>query len=497
MIKSNFKIFVLILLVFLTGCGANRKKLTTCELASMIHIPAGVDTLLAIKADSLANLFFVNFANRTNSTSYLKKSEKLFCMADSLWNSYGSVLDSNIVTTFRDSNIVTDIYSECYSLLNQEDNKQQKFPNFKKVKSLTYNLCRNANNYAEKAKLTDPFNLDVRLHLIQILRKMGQLSGKKKYYKKAVTELNELEACDKSSDYIYLLLAESYYSLTDWEKAFQNFHQAQNVLESNAIFRNFPPKLDTTQLVYYLKQQGDTKAKIYDAISALKLLTEAKKISHSLEQKKLIQNYIDWINWDDGNIRAVEKRDANYDLFSQKKYKNANKGFKKLIKILRTQRTRNQINWKIATTDFKILNKKNDGIKRLFKVITDIPPENLSDSASVVYLNDYGAMCYSLGMDYLSKKKYKIAYAYFKQAAKTNWQKRGDSYFQLAQLSQSDPDETIKNCKKVLTYENSLTSQILNKTYELLVNAYKRNGNFMLARKYYNKLNFGISLNSY
>lgn len=482
--KSLFKIFIIIYLVILiVGCAANRRRLDDAELKNQAQIPAGVDSLLAVKADSLADMLFVDHRQKVKATHYYLLSKKYFDKSDSLWRLYQNFRDSSLVMTTEDTNFAVKYYQNCryFLKLKSKKSQQQILPGIKEVKKISITLCRGAKSYADSANLANPFDLSNRANGIQISMMLGKLSSKKRYYADAINKLKDFLTFEKSQHEIYRFLGECYYALSDWENAFQNFQQAQKVFERTIALQNLdsqPAYFDSTIFVYYLYQQGDSKAKLYDDKNALRLLEQALLFSYSPQKKEQIQNYIDWINWDAGNIRAVERRDQIYTFYQQEKYKKANKEFKKLLKILKTQSNKDLINWRIATIDFEILNKKNDGIERMFHVISSL---NLADS---VYLNDYGAMCYSLGLDYLKKKEYKIAYAYFNQAAKVDWEKRGASYLQLAQLSQSDPAETIQKCRQALVYEDRLSLELLNQTYRLLADAYKRNGDFELARQY-------------
>ena len=482
------------LLTLLLGCASNQHNFHSSYLLTENSIPPGIDSLIAVRADSLSNHYFVDFSQKMKSAFYVDQSKKLFKTGDSLWNLYLLISDTTLQNTEQDTSRVKQLFQKCQVILEPDKKndleRMRLFPDFKKVKSKLKDMLEKAKEDAERARHIDPYNLNARINFIEILKLIGKLTQEDEYFEHAINELNKFLEFEKSQHNIYALLAECHYSLQNWEQAYANFKKAQDVFEQTAIFLSAyrPVKLDTSLLVYYLEQQGDTKAKIYDDSSALNLLSQALQLTRSEKKKRFIQNYIDWINWDDGNIRAVEARDYSYQLCREGKYKKARKEFKKLLKILKTQRTRNQINWKIATISFGVLNKKNDGIQRLFTVVKNIPVKNRSDSTSMVYLTDYGAMCYKLGLNYLKKKDYKIAYAYFNQASKIDWEKRAESYFQLAQLSQFDSEETIKNCQNVLAYEAILSKPTLKKTYQLLVNAYKRNGDFDLARDYYTKL---------
>jgi hypothetical protein len=225
---------------------------------------------------------------------------------------------------------------------------------------------------------------------------------------------------------------------------------------------------------------------MHDATAALAFLHDAKQSTHSAEKRSELNHYIEWINWDDGNIRAVEERDAIYELYKQGEFKDANNRYKKLLNILTTQRTRNLVNWKIALIDFSILNRKKDAIQRMYDVVHNLPAKQ--DSMSSVYLNDYGSMCYALGIEFAQRKEYKYAYTYFLQAVDVPWSGQGKSALELAKLSVADPMLTISHCEHALQLRDSLDENEMNQLYQLLVNAYKSNGEFALARSYFRRL---------
>lgn len=346
---------------------------------------------------------------------------------------------------------------------------------------------------ATRAKLLNPYNLDIRSLLINIYLKQGEITQDVIYYHRAIDELNNFLLVDKSNPYIYEELGECFYALKDWENCYRFFHEAENILKIVAKFKNEADedkasKLDTTRWVYYLHRQGDAKAKLYDSEQAIYYLEAAQQFTNSDQTKRDLQNFLNWINWDGGNIRASEIRDEILELEENQDYKKARAEYIELLKIMKTLKAKNEINWKIASIEYNVLSREKEALERLFRVIQNLGKSAKNNPLHTVYLKDYAAMCYSVGMEHLSKNRFRLAYIYLNQASQIDWEHKGECFFQLAILSRENPSETIRNCKKALIFSHQLSAKINNRINEMLAVAYKQMGEFEIAYTYFQNL---------
>ncbi|HEX9975493.1 MAG TPA: hypothetical protein VGD14_25810, partial [bacterium] len=198
-----------------------------------------------------------------------------------------------------------------------------------------------------------------------------------------------------------------------------------------------------------------------------------------------------WILWDDGNIRASEIRDRADSLSSFcKNYTESKSVYLELLPVLWTKRTKDEINWKIAQLDFNYLDHKFDGVGRMYLVIKHTAMDSISgapiDSAYKRYFNSYGAMCFTMGVDYYDKDRL-IAYMYLIQAAETNYDQRARAFLQLAGISQFDPHETISLCLKTMEVVDDLSVDETQILYQLLHSSYRKLGDFDKAKEWFDR----------
>ncbi len=354
-------------------------------------------------------------------------------------------------------------------------------------------ILNRAQQQALQAKALNPYDLEIRGLLIQIYMKQGAMTHHSLTYNLAIEELNNLLLIDRSNSSIYEKLAECYYALKDWNRSYQHFQQAEQILLIQAQFRNnataeTTTAIDTARWIYYLRSQGETKAKLYDAEQAIWYLKKAGELTQSQAIQEELKKYIAWIEWDDGNIRASELRDVVINIEHQGDLKKARGQYLELLPMLKTQRARNEINWKIASIEFNSLKRKDTALRRMLQVVQQIQRQDQADELSQIYLKDYAAMCYSVGIDYLRDNQFRFAYMYLNQASQYEWDHRGDCYYQLALLSQANPAETIRNCKKALEFVDQLSADQVKKINKMLAISYLRMGQFDMAQSYYQTL---------
>ena len=323
--------------------------------------------------------------------------------------------------------------------------------------------------------------------------KLGEISQIDNYYNKAKSEIKNLLLVDKSNQDSYALLGECCFALKEWEECYNSFYKAEEILRTLYKYKfhdsiNTYIPIDTVRLIYYLRIQGEAKTKLYNSDAAINYFTKAKELTKLDSVKKEFDNYLIWIYWDDGNIRASEIRDDIEFVYQTKNYKKAKDKYIKLLKILKTQHTKNEINWRIASIDYNFLNKDHAALGRMFRVIKKIKAELENNKLSSIYLKDYAAMCFSMAVKYYKKHNYRFAHIYFTQASKIEWERLGECYFQLALLSQANPTENIYNCKQALVSSQQLTPKKVSKIYKMLFDSYKSQGEFEIAKQYYYKL---------
>ncbi len=490
MIGIALKLNVLLLCVFIFFSCAVHNSVKTTRVAEPTstenYFLPGIDSSVAKNALQFSDRLIVDFNRRKQAGFFYEKGRNSFQSAESLWSCIDSepIQDSNFIQIY--SNWSKKHVASRDKSISVEDMKSDK------LYQIYLTVLDTAQKEISQAKLFNPFDLEIRSLLIKIYLKQGEITHDKVHYTRTIDELNKFLNVDKSNPYIYEKLGESYFALNDWDNSYRFFHEAEKILKIVVKFKHQPdPKesvsFDTTRWTYYLQRQGEAKARLYDAENAILFLSQAKEFTKSDELKQELQEILDWINWDGGNIRASEIRDNIIKLENANSYKEAKAQYLKLLKILKTQKAKNEINWKISSLDYNFLDRKKEALRRLFLIIQDIRTTDQASSLHEVYLKDYAAMCYSFGMDHFNNNNYRLAYIYLNQASQIDWNHKGDCFFQLSVLSHENPTETIYLCNKALDYADQLSKTKLNSLYELLAVSYKRKGEFEIADRYFKK----------
>jgi len=250
--------------------------------------------------------------------------------------------------------------------------------------------------------------------------------------------------------------------------------------------------INTDELFSHYSLRAEAEIQMGMVQEALLTLNYAKLIAPTPEEEQRIQWQIKWINWDDGNLANSIKYDELKEKCKNcKDYNKLISDYKILLSKLTTGNAKNEIHWQISKIEFQFLNQRVEAIARLFNVIREIEIDSFGVAIELEnqrYLNDYGLMCYNLGVENLKQNDYKSAYIYFTQSVAIHWEGIGKSYFQLAYLSNSKNDVAIQLCNKALQFRNSLSLTEICQTYELLFNSYKRKGVFNQAELWYQKL---------
>ena len=496
----NKYLYIFLILLVAGGC-ANRKLVKEDK---KVIVPVGVDSLTAVIADSIFSRVLEVEENEREANELFEQAKNIWNLSDSLWKTNEEGLKSG-----RDSLRVLEQMTLAQQYI-QSDRKnykrikklQKKWGNLNSevISTVSSILMFKAVNNLELAIQKNRFEVKFRLESVQYLQDIALRTNDESYILRSADEFEKIILSRKGHHSYFYKLAKIYFDLKDWNQSFENFEFAKSALRSSAIFdiknpENYftqPQKtpVDTSLLVNCLYFQARCKIRLYEDRPALALLREAKKITPLEENKIAFQQTIDWILWDDGNIKASEIRDYVDSLVVENKFFAAKNEYLKLLQILWTKRTNDEINWNIATIDYSRLDNKDEGLARMFKVIKHSPTDSISkaplDTAYQRYFNTYGVMCYNLGVDYLETDLQR-AYIYFSQAAEIYYKERGTAVLQLARLSTFDPKETIQLCEQAMDYIELLNTNELEMLFKLLHSSYRKLGDFTASKEWNEK----------
>ncbi|MFQ5709654.1 MAG: hypothetical protein ACE5HO_19530 [bacterium] len=479
--------------VVFTGCSGLGKL---SKKQGPVFVPAGVDTSIAVESDSLADELFVSLPRKQKADKLREQGKSKTTLSDTLWVYLSAQRDSFRNISEGDSLQAIDAFNAGALNLQALARLQKKAKGGltpEVVEAEVKIQLELAKRNFERALVLNPFDLETRSWLARVYQSLAVKFVNESNHKKAIQVLENLVRLEKGEHTLYARLAESYYAIEDWQAAYDRFSQAEAVLRQSRgldFSAGDTPEeasIDTSALFYYVYYQGDTEAKLHQADRALIDLDRAMKLAATEQEEQDIRSYVDWINWDDGNVGAVELRDKCLALVDEEKYKNAAKWFKKLLGQLRTKRASDEISWRLALLEFQYLNRKNEGIDRLKQVVKLVEKDEHgapADSTYQKYFNSYGVMCHNLGLEY-SRKNRKIAFTYFKQSAAIDWENKAKSYLEIAKLSRNNPKAVLKNCEQAIAAIQQLDQSEQMQTYQLMVEASKRLGKFDQARTYF------------
>ncbi len=417
-----------------------------------------------------------------------------FVLTDSLWKMWQSVADSQLIVPQKDSTVAlkklasgSNRVKKAVELLEHTMVDSTDILRLNKTKLQSILELEKARVELEESIRLNPFDHRTQKWLIWVFQRLAELHAERGDFNRSTTMLEYLAYILKDDPQLYFKLGEYYLWLKEWGKARDNLQKSINI-----ILESDWDRINTDELYAHYSMRAEAEIKLGMVQEALLTLHYAKLIAPSTEETGKIQWKTDWINWDDGNLENSRQYDKLKEKFpSCENYVQLKKDFLDLYSKLHTFKAKSEIQWQVAKLEFQYLKDKNTAIDRLYKILHAVELDSFGMAKLLdyqKYLNDYGKMCYNLGIEHLESKNYKLAFIYFAQSVTFYWDEIGKSYLQLAALSSIQNDVTIEYCNKALQYRNSLTSAEIKKTYELLFKSYKRKGEFKKAEPWYDKL---------
>jgi len=496
MYQKFLKLSLIGCLIF-SACAGNYKTAAKKKPTRLL-VPAGVDSSVAAAADSVADNLFVSIDREQRAETHKRLGKRSTVQSDTLWKYLASELEPSFKVSQNDSMQAIQAFNAGAKNLQElaqleQGPEKNSSPGFFKIRMQS--LLEEASKNFERALVLNPFDLETKSWLARVYQSLAVRFLDDDNHKMAIKILENLTRLEKGEHALFARLAESYYALEDWEPANYHFAEAEAVLR-NTVGLDFSSAsdvenaaLDSSALFYYVYYQGDTEIKMHQSERGILSLKRALTYASSEKEKADIQSYLDWINWDDGNVQAVEMRDKYLALQEQGKYREAAAGFLKLTPQLRTRRAIDETVWRLAVLEFQYLDRKNEGIDRLKHVVHLAPKDQHGapgDTTYKKYFNSYGIMCHNLGLENFNKNR-KFAFTYFQQAVAIDWESRAKSYLEMAKLSRNNPKVVMENCRQALLAAEQLDRNEQLQAYQLMVEALKRSGQFDQARAYYTK----------
>jgi len=459
------------------GCGASGKA------SRRTALPPGLDSTTVVRASLVARQNFVTAGREKKAAGLTQMGQERLQKVDAFWQylekreGEGANLTPEQQASFERALTAGAKSMSAWKNFTQGDEVKER-------SQVARQYCLEAQRFLEEALRLNPFDKNTRVLLATTYYNLQHLFGLEKNYARAVEILERLVRLEKGEHVPYRLLAETYFEMKNYEAAIANFRRAEEVMRQTAFLS--PP--DSATLFYYAYQQGAAHARAYDAAGAVQAFERARPLARTEQEQKDIENYLKWINWDGGNLRASEQWDKVLELESQKQYPQVAEACHSLLPVLRTARAKMVVNTKLAVMEFEYLQKPEQGVERMRQVFEALPAgaaQKPGDTETHAILNSYGAMLYRLGVEARKKEQKKLSLAYFSKAASFRWENVAKAYLELVPLVWNTPEEAIKYGKLALAESTQLSPQENCELMSLMTKAHKSAGRFEEARTYF------------
>jgi tetratricopeptide (TPR) repeat protein len=349
-------------------------------------------------------------------------------------------------------------------------------------------LLEEARDYFEEGLRLNPFDSYIRPLITRAYSQLEQLYAFKSEPVKRLQPLKNLLFLNtdmKERVYLYYNIGMIYRGFEKWEPARDNFQ-----LAVEAIFEGDESAIDTTKLFENIYFRGEAQLKLYEDEPALTSFTYAKMIAPNENLYNRLENNIEFINWDAGNIRASEKFNDARRLSGEKKYEEAEIAFLELLGIVKTEKATNQAQLALTRMQFYQLDKKDEAIDRLWNVVNKYPLDSSSgvplDSTYQDLWEQYSQMSLRMGLDNYNIDK-RSSFTYFLKTSQIEGSSRGKAFLNIAMMSHQNPQICLDFCMRALDYQEQLNQEEKMLLYQTIHQAYLKQGNFEEALKWFKK----------
>ncbi len=493
--KTNYLIIIAAFL-FMASCATsssyNTLETQKDEAPRELSIPAGVDSLTAAESRELADASFVSYQEEQEAEALKRRANAYRAESDTLWHYLSLDVteedeaveeDPYFVDSFNEG---AEYFTAARTIEEQHEISQEDLDNYSE-------LVTNAINAFEDALMLNPFDIQTRLVLGQLYGVKASRLNQQDEHKKAIDVLEKLVRLEKGEHIIYSSLAENYYQVNNYELSAENFNLARETLKQSAMLTEeyyehggFSPQ-DSLNIFLYTYYAGESYINLLDTENAMAAFENALDFATTEDDIEVINSQIHFINWDDGNILGSMRRDSLAALVNNDQLEDAESGFKELKNSLKTNRAKDEIDWRLGVVQYQIGNQ-DEAADRLLNLVqrTDVHEDGSPvDSLYIRYFRDFGTITYNIGIDYRRNNERNLALKYLNQSTKVNWDNRSRSYLQIADLLSNNVDEAIRFAELAEAEIDSLEESEIKSLYELLADLHRRARNTELAQHYF------------
>ena len=470
------------------GCGSGSAS-SGIALPEARPVPAGVDSTVAVAADSLADASFVATAEQEQALALQETGRLIVERTDSMWLVMSALVDSGRVVSDLDSAAATAATNQggvalvaLDSLLRSSDLEVEA------LAARTEVLLDSAEVALERAFQLNPFDTRSQVWLAQVYGLQARRLGQSEAYGRAIDELEKLALLTPDQHTVYAMLANNYFYVEDWDGAALNYEKAEEVYrETFDLVVEDPQPLDSAVVFSYVQAQGDMHVQRIDALQASEAYRRAYDFAVSAEDSAYVAGELEWMAWDDQNIRSSFARDSLLRLEQDGDLSGARRGYSELLGTLSSRTATDEIDWRLAIVDYNLGNAE-EAAARLQQLVDRTPKDPVGapiDPAYAQYFDDYGTLCLNVGRSFrVEQRDNRTALKYFTQATTVNWTGRAVAHYEVARLVQGNVDASLENAMEAVGDEEALSDTQRLDLYRLLMELNRRAGDFDAARQY-------------
>ena len=452
-------------------------------------VPAGVDSAVAARADSVADASFVDEPVQEEAFRLQEEGRVIVQRTDSMWAAMSALLDSGRVVSPADSAEARSAATQGgQALVELDDLLRSDNVDVQALAGRTASLLDSAQVALERSFQLNPFDTRSQVWLAQVYGLQARRLGQEEAYDRAIASLEKLALLTPDQHTVHAMLANNYFYVSAWEQAAQNYARAENVyLATYDLVVDDAPPLDSAVVFSYVQAQGDMHVQRYDANAAADAYTRALRFATTAGDSAYVAGEMEWMAWDDMNIRSAFARDSLLALEQSGDLEGARRGYRDLLGSLSARGAVDETEWRLSIVDYNLGNNE-EAATRLQNLIARTPTDAQGDPIDPAYeryFDDYGTLCLNLGrLHRVENRDRRTALKYFTQATTVNWSGRPVAHYEIARLTQGNVSSALESATAALDGLDALSEAQQLELYRLLMELTRRTGDFDKAAEY-------------
>jgi tetratricopeptide (TPR) repeat protein len=453
-IRPDMRWILLFGILFLYRCSLNR------SIRLRNEYPPGVDPHIAKRVFEDSKKLTVDYEAESRAL-YCKKKGIAFLVQLQVLDSLKEQLHltqapSDIKSRILNSSINNELQNKLIQKLERDGIRQV----LQNISDQQKTLLEKSAHWLAKATDLNPFDPIAVLDWVEATRRLGEFKGVN-FVSTIISQepLQTMLKMDRGNHALYYILGKTFYDAHSYEEANSAFNKALDALHSYAFFpRNpmsdsFVPYVDSLSIYSTLFRIGDSYVRLYNANSALNAFEEALLFTKNRNEILRVENYMEWIRWANGDIKARELFEEADQLEKEERYSDAARQFHLVIKRIRESALQAfwETSWRLAKLEEQFLFRDSSyvkthnigslGLHRLRDIIIALPGDTLgkpADPSFVPYYNDFARMLYNHAETALhTEGDRKKAESYFSECAVLNSDIQGKACLRMTRIFQN------------------------------------------------------------